>query len=230
LLRKTLTGFEKTLTGFETLSELKIINMVPLENGKYYHIYNRGNNREDLFRSKENYEYFLRLYEKYIYPIADTYAWVLMKNHFHLLVRIKEEEEVGLNELPNPVRVLNPDRVKIKSPHLYFSHLFNSYTQAYNKMYERTGTLFQRPFQRIEVTSDRYFRQIVVYIHTNPVHHKFCSDYTYYPWSSYDAIISNKRTKLNHEQTLEWFNDRENLIEVHQQKPDYDLLNDLTLE
>ena len=204
--------------------------MIPLENGKYYHIYNRGNNREDLFRSKENYEYFLRLYEKYIYPIADTYAWVLMKNHFHLLVRIREEEEIGLNELPNPVRVQNPDRVKIKPPHLYFSHLFNSYTQAYNKMYERTGTLFQRPFKRIEVTSNKYFRQLVVYIHTNPVHHKFCKDYTDYPWSSFDIIISTKPTKLTREQTLEWFDDRENLIEVHKQKLNYELMNDITLE
>lgn len=66
-----------------------------LQHGKYYHIYNRGNNREDLFKVSDNYQHFLKLYEKYISPIADTYAWVLMKNHFHLLVRIKDEEEIG---------------------------------------------------------------------------------------------------------------------------------------
>jgi putative transposase len=202
--------------------------MLPLEHGKYYHIYNRGNNREDLFRTHENYNHFLRLYEKYIYPIADTHAWVLMKNHFHLLVRVKEVEEIILNELPNPARVPNPGRVK--SPHLYFSDLFNAYSQAYNKMYKRTGSLFEKPFRRIGITSDRYFRHLVVYIHANPVLHKFCSDFTDYPWSSYDTIISTKPTKLNREQTLEWFDNRENLIEVHQQKLNYDLLNDLTLE
>jgi len=76
--------------------------MQQLQHGKYYHIYNRGNNREDLFSTPDNYLHFLRLYEKYILPVADTFAWVLMKNHFHLLVKVKEENEIKLKELPNP--------------------------------------------------------------------------------------------------------------------------------
>jgi putative transposase len=59
---------------------------------KYYHIYNRGNNREDLFRQPDNYPHFLGLYEKYILPITETFVWVLMRNHFHLLVRVREWE------------------------------------------------------------------------------------------------------------------------------------------
>ena len=58
--------------------------------GKYYHIYNCGINGEDLFRNTDDYERFLRLYEKYIEPVAETFAWVLMKNHFHLMVKIKQ--------------------------------------------------------------------------------------------------------------------------------------------
>jgi putative transposase len=61
-----------------------------LEPGKYYHIYNCGINSEDLFKITDDYERFLRLFEKYISPIAETYAWVLMKNHFHLMVKIKQ--------------------------------------------------------------------------------------------------------------------------------------------
>ncbi len=75
--------------------------MQTLEFGKYYHIYNRGINSCNLFEEASNYEYFLRLYEKYILPIADTYAWCLMPNHppvrqvgFHILTRIKEKEEI----------------------------------------------------------------------------------------------------------------------------------------
>lgn len=56
--------------------------MVNLEFGKYYHIFNRGVNRCDLFYTNENYHYFFRLYEKYIDPIAETYAWVLLKKSF----------------------------------------------------------------------------------------------------------------------------------------------------
>ena len=67
----------------------------PLLHGQYYHIYNCGINGDALFREKTNYEYFLRLYEKYIGPVTDTFAGCLMGNHFHLLVRIKEEKEIG---------------------------------------------------------------------------------------------------------------------------------------
>ncbi len=66
----------------------------PLNYGKFYHIYNRGINSCDLFYENTNYEYFLGLYDKHISHMANTYAWVLMKNHFHLLVRIKEEVDI----------------------------------------------------------------------------------------------------------------------------------------
>lgn len=64
----------------------KPIRLIP---GRFFHIYNRGNNREDLFREERNYALFLRLYAFHIAPIADTYAYCLLKNHFHFLVRVK---------------------------------------------------------------------------------------------------------------------------------------------
>jgi len=71
----------------------------PLEYGEYYHIYNRGNNREDVFFEERNYRHFLSLYAKYILPNADTYAYCLLRNHFHLLVRILTQEEQTLGFL-----------------------------------------------------------------------------------------------------------------------------------
>ncbi|MBN1976347.1 MAG: hypothetical protein JW918_03000, partial [Anaerolineae bacterium] len=70
-------------------------DFVPLEHGQYYHIYNRGNNGENIFIEERNYSYFLGLYAKYIEPIADTFAYVLLRNHFHLLVRIKDPSRPG---------------------------------------------------------------------------------------------------------------------------------------
>ena len=61
----------------------------PLEYGEYYHIFGRGNNREKIFFEERNYPYFLSLYGRYIVPVADTYAYCLLRNHFHRLYRCR---------------------------------------------------------------------------------------------------------------------------------------------
>ena len=200
--------------------------MEPLQHGHYYHIYNRGNNRETLFRTDENYLHFLRLYEKYIFPITETYAWVLMKNHFHLLVRIKDRQDLpGFENLAG----LNLNQADL-SPSKQFSNLFNAYSKAYNKMYKRTGSLFEKPFQRKPVTTESYFRQLIRYIHTNPVHHGFTSDFKDYPWSSYGSILSLKPTKLCRDKVIGWFDDKANFIAIHNQTTDFKEIEDLIIE
>ena len=156
------------------------MNPIPLENGKYYHIYNRGNNGIDLFYEIENYKHFLRLYEKYIDPIAETYAWCLMKNHFHFLVYIKESAEVDVTKL----EYSSTDKPKAVSASKQFSNLFNAYTLAMNKRYKRTGSLFEKNFRRKVVNSDIYFKKLIFYIHNNPVHQRFTEQIIEYPWTS----------------------------------------------
>ena len=197
--------------------------MEKLINGKFYHIYNRGNNREDLFLTDENYYYFLRLYQKYIDPIADTFAWVLMKNHFHLLVRIKKSD----SDLPGFVNLEGLNR---NLPSQAFSNLFNAYTKAINKRYNRTGSLFEKNFHRKEVSSDKYFRQLVIYIHTNPVHHGFTQDFKDYPWSSYGSIISLKPANPLRNEVIGWFNDKVNFIDVHNRQLDIEPIKDFIIE
>ena len=203
--------------------------MQTIEFGRYYHIYNRGINSCNLFKENSNYEHFLHLYEKYITPIADTFAYCLMSNHFHFLVRIKDDNEIKLEELPNPVKILNPDNVnkKLQKPHIYFSHLFNSYTQAFNKKINRTGALFERPFKRILVENETYLKYLVYYIHHNPVKHGFVDDMIEYPWSSYKSISSSKKTKLKREEVIEWFNDLGNYIHFHSTEQNIDRIKHL---
>ena len=140
-------------------------NAAPLKHGTYYHIYNRGNNGENIFRINDNYTYFLYLYDKYISLVADTYAWCLLKNHFHFLVHIKEEDEIL------PFSIKTSDRVcdlcqgidvstlstvkdldsglnqRKPTPSKQFSHLFNAYVQAFNRAFNRTGCLFETPLK-----------------------------------------------------------------------------------
>jgi hypothetical protein len=75
------------------------MNGIPLIGGNYYHIYNRGNNSDNIFYENENYYHFLRLYEKYINPIADTFAWCLLKTHFHILIYLKTDAEIDTSLL-----------------------------------------------------------------------------------------------------------------------------------
>ena len=69
-------------------------SLSPLIYDTYYHIYNRGVNGEDIFVEERNYDLFLRLYEKHLSPVTDLFGYCLLKNHFHVSVKIKSEEEI----------------------------------------------------------------------------------------------------------------------------------------
>jgi hypothetical protein len=173
-----------------------------------------------------------------------------MMNHFHLLVRIKEDVEIfplkfeilettdrgqahcqGCNALSV---VENPDSGskanKKPDPSRQFSHLFNAYAQSFNKAFGRTGSLFERPFHRIEVTSECYIRQLIIYIHHNPQHHGFTENFKDYPWSSYDTILSERPTKLCRGAVIDWFNDKANFMEAHGHKADQELIKKYLIE
>lgn len=171
------------------------------EPGVAYHIYNRGNNKENIFREEENYRYFLELVKKYLLPIADIYAYCLLKNHFHLALRIKEPH-------------LLEDRYKEK-PYLPFSHLFNAYSKSINKKYNRTGSLFQEHLPRKRIEDEAYLLQLIAYIHLNPVKHFFGDDFKNYRYSSYQAYISGKSSNIESEYVLRLFGDKENFEYWH---------------
>ena len=186
--------------------------------GNYYHIYNRGNNGIDIFFDSGNYLYFLKLYDQYIYPIAETYAWCLMKNHFHLLVYIREEKDI----LRDSLEYSTVEIPKILDPSKQFGHLFNAYTQAINKRYDRTGSLFERPFERKRVTSEKYLKNLIYYIHNNPVHHGFTTRSIDYPRSSYDSVLSDKPTKLQREDVIAIYGNKKNFVDYHCNEQDLD--------
>ena len=207
-------------------------HMEPLEHGGYYHLYNRGINGCDLFRETTNYEYFLRLFTKHIEPIADIYAWVLMKNHFHFLLKIKDLPGLdlpgfkNLEGLEDPKGFINLEGLGtpegLKPPHQYFSNLFNAYTKAFNKKYDRTGSLFEKNFHRKRITTQDYIKQVLLYIHNNPVHHGFCNHPEEYPWSSYLSFISVKQPNPYSNTVIGWFDDIGNFKYCHDKKIETD--------
>ena len=196
---------------------------IPLEPGHFYHIYNRGNNRENIFIEERNYHYFMQMYQKYILPVCDTFAYCLMRNHFHILVRVKELQN-------QTSEVFKTSEVSSKAIAQQFSNFFNSYAKSINTTYKRTGSLFQNRFGRIEVDSDRYFAQLIHYIHFNPQKHGFVEDFRQYPYSSYPAIVSEKPTRLCKEEVLKCFQGKDNFVQIHDVLCDEAVIRHLTQE
>ncbi|MBM3181242.1 MAG: hypothetical protein FJZ86_12925 [Chloroflexi bacterium] len=207
----------------------------PLLYDTYYHIYNRGNNRENIFIQERNYDYFMKLYEKHISPVAETFAYSLLRNHFHVSVKTKSEEEI-LDNLKKTLKVssvnknlvgqsslANQDASQLGKPlgsdflSQQFSNFFNAYAKSINNAYNRTGSLFQHPFGRVPITSDRQFWNVIAYIHQNPQKHGFVKDFRDWKWSSYSVLLSEKPTKLNRYVVMEWFGNKQSYIELHEQ-------------
>jgi putative transposase len=206
----------------------------PLLAGGVYHIYTHANGSENLFLSDDNFNFFLRKYGEHIYPIADTYAYCLMPNHLHLMVRMKEEAEVlkyleGQNlDGPTFKKVAHTKAASTlqgfetlggfsKYASQQFSNLFNAYTQSFNKMYGRKGSLFMPNFKRRLVEDEHYFTRLIAYIHNNPVHHGFVQDLFDWPHSSIQAYLMDKPSKLDRKYLQDWFGNKESLLLFHQQ-------------
>ena len=182
-----------------------------------YHIYNRGNNREDLFIEKRNYPYFLSLYARHIEPVADTFAYCLLRNHFHLLVRIKTEDEfVKTSQVVKTCEVQTCDILKTFNPSHQFANLFNAYAKAINKAYGRTGSLFEERFARIPLVDKTYFENLVFYIHYNPQKHGFVHDFRDWHWSSYSELVGTDPTRLRRDELLELFGGLQGFEYFHQ--------------
>ena len=205
----------------------------PLLYDTYYHIYNRGNNRENIFIQERNYTHFMNLYAKYIEPIADTFAFCLLRNHFHVSLRTKSKEEIFPNEeetlkvflAGRQTRLAILDESQGKKPlgsfvdqylSRQFSNFFNAYSKAINTAYGRTGSLFQHPFGRVPITSEGQFWNVIAYIHQNPQKHGFVKDFRDWKWSSYRVMLSDKPTKLKRAAVLDWFGGEQSYLKLHE--------------
>jgi len=154
-----------------------------------------------------------------------------LRNHFHVLVRTKSEEETlkvftddirrrrqrspATRDLNQAQKPLGSENERIQYPSKKFSDFFNAYAKAINAAYGRTGSLFQHPFGRVMVTNDIQFFRVVAYIHQNPQKHKFVDDFREWKYSSYGVILSEKPTRLKRDSVLDWFGDKKQYTDLH---------------
>ncbi len=142
------------------------------ENGKYYHVYNRSNNNEIVFRSEENYLFFLRKFKKHVQPSCAIIAYCLMPTHFHLLVRVEIDTSRELN-----------DQIAI---------MLRSYAHAINLKNNRHGSLFQQHTKAKFIDDESYLLTLINYIHQNPLRAKLVGNIADWEYSSYLELIGKR--------------------------------------
>ncbi|MBI4648746.1 MAG: hypothetical protein HY738_19705 [Bacteroidia bacterium] len=202
----------------------------PLYPDVYYHIYNHGNAKDDIFIFQSDYYLFLKKYMRYINPIADTYCYCLMPNHFHFLLKIKPPDEIlqiYKTKYPAKQIISSPNMVNNSSGIILatfiskqFADFFNSYSKSFNKIHNRRGSLFLDNFKRKPVIGNDYLIKMVHYIHYNPVSHGFVDEITEWKFSSYNIILSTVPTFLKRNDVVGWFENLENFVSYHKRKPE----------
>lgn len=174
----------------------------PVLPDRYYHVFNRANNNELVFRDQEDYQFFLKKLGEIVSENIDILSFCLMPNHYHLLIKpksyIKQKGDGSINEC--------------------LRKFFQIYVQYINKKYSRKGSLFYKSFRRIEIEHDFYLKYLLFYIHFNPQKAQLVKSFTEYKYSSFMYFSSGKETKLRKDIVLEWFgNCMQNFIDFHQE-------------
>lgn len=168
-----------------------------LEQG-YYHLYNRGVEKRTIFQDKQDYTVFLYYLKRYLtkpperineikprfkddlFDKIQLISYCLMPNHFHLLVK-----QIGQRTIVDFMRVL-----------------INSYTQYFNKKYERVGALFQGTYKGALIDEESYLLHLTRYIHLNPLEilnsSKTKTDLADYSYSSYGEYLGQRNTLWIH--------------------------------
>jgi len=175
------------------------------EEGKFYHIYNRSIDSQPLFKSDANYKFFLKKFDQYLSNVLDVYAFCLLGNHFHLLIRVKEDlKDLNANSLSIHDIVSKQFRI-----------FFQSYALAFNIQHKRIGTLFQTPFKRAKINDEFYLSRLIYYILANPQKHNLIYDFREWKWSSYNRILLETDTKLKKQEVLDWFGGKAEYLKFH---------------
>jgi REP element-mobilizing transposase RayT len=182
----------------------------PFKEEGYYHIYNRSNGKELIFKYAEDANEFLKRFSELVAPYCDVLAYCLMSNHFHFVLYCKPIDEV----LKERVAKENSNMAKmfLENQATYndflvaqFARLFLGFSKYYNLKFKRNGNLFQKKFKRIQQKTLTKVVSRICYVHHNPLHHDAASFYDGYQFSSFNAYLNEKPTKIAKDLTFSIF-------------------------
>lgn len=173
----------------------------PFIENQIYHVYNRCNGYEHIFRNFGNYDHFLKKYYEYLNPYWETLTYCLMPSHYHLMIRVR-------NQVPEKTPVSD---ICIKA----YADFCNSYVQGFNKQHSRKGSLFMRNFKRKVVPDDRYARNLICYIHNNPVDEGYVRTAQEWHHSSFHELFQMNGEEARNNQIIQRFGSKENFLHAH---------------
>lgn len=176
----------------------------PFIENQIYHVYNRCNGYEAIFKNFRNYDYFLKKYHEYLDPHWETLTWCLMPTHFHLMIRMKAEHvpEQNIDDRMQPC---------VKA----YADFCNGYVQAFNREHGRKGSLFMRSFKRIHVANETYERQLICYIHNNPVKEGYVSSAKDWHHSSFRELSEMTEIEARNNKIIERFGSKADFLHAH---------------
>jgi putative transposase len=172
------------------------------QKNSYYHVYNRGNRKQNIFFQNKDYERFLERLREYKDKFDITIlGYCLMPNHFHFLLR--QESDIPIS--------------------LFMLRLCTSYAKYFNIKYEEVGSLFQGRFKAKIIDSDEYLLQVSRYVHRNPLSISTPGvELTAYPWSSYAAYVNGEKNNIiDSSYILNYFSEN-NYLKDYKQFTEYD--------
>ena len=183
---------------------------IPLVTGEYYHLFNRGSDKREVFLQPRDYTRFLQTLNYYQFQdtkpkfshrfnyklkslklsldnkLVNFICYCLMPNHFHLLVQQLKEKGISI----------------------FVSQLLNSYTKYFNTKYKRVGHLFQSTFKSVRIENEEQLLHVSRYIHLNPIVSEITEDLDNYPWSSYHEYVRGPKI-CSTEEILRSFSSKE---------------------
>lgn len=175
----------------------------------YYHIYNRGVEKRDIFLSEEDYQAFFDILRSYLSPSLQIQGRALQRIRSHRL-----DEEVKLlsfSLMPNHFHLLFQQKNADSLTNL-MRRVLTAYSMYFNEKYDRVGSLFQGRFRAKEVLTDEYLLHLSRYIHLNPVKAGLVTigNLSEFNWSSYGSYLERtKQEWINSDLILNYFPDRE---------------------
>jgi putative transposase len=211
-----------------TPEELK----APFFSNCFYHIVCKSIDGLPLFNESKDYAVFLERFKKFNGGFMDVWAYCLLLNHAHYIIKIKypafiksfisqlappEKTKAMVSFLADPTDESLTDAVIERQMNSFLV----SYANYVNNKYNRKGGLFQKPFKRIQISSDSHLQQAVVYVHANAQKHGIVNDFKAYGYFSYSLMMDDGYNYTDSKSVIEFFGGIDKYMQVHNEQVAY---------